>query len=228
MNLKKLLLTSLLISISITAFSQHRRGSRVNFKDSGKKEKPISANYDDVERVVEIGIISAYQFGGKFYSYYAGTYGDVTISDGTAYGITASFPVKWNTRAELSFQNQETSLSGWGIEGKHEAAIRYYQLGVVKEFPKGKMIPYGAFSLGAVELNFDEDNGYDTWKFAITLGGGLKYYFNRFIGIKLEAKMLVPISYGGLYIGTGGSGVSAGSTTIQGYVGGGLTFALTR
>ncbi len=40
--------------------------------------------------------------------------------------------------------------------------------------------------------------------------------------------MLVPISYGGLYIGTGGSGVSAGSTTIQGYVGGGLTFALTR
>ncbi|MBE9487762.1 MAG: hypothetical protein IMY73_01120, partial [Bacteroidetes bacterium] len=62
----------------------------------------------------------------------------------------------------------------------------------------------------------------------VTLGGGIKYYFTPKLGLKLEARMMAPIAYGGLYIGTGGSGVSASSVTLQGYIGGGATFALTR
>ena len=231
MKTKLLFVTVILLSISTSMFSQHRRGSQVRFKDSGKSEKEVMkdayARKDNPERLIEIGATYNYQFGGRFYAYDFGSYKEVKVSDSDSYGITVSFPSKYNPRVELGFFNQETTISG-GRYGREDVAIRYYQIGIVKEMPKGNMIPYGTFSMGAVELNPKENNYSDAWKFAMTLGGGLKYYFTKNIGLKIEGRMMVPIAYGGLYIGTGGSGASVSSTTLQGYIGGGATFALTR
>ncbi|MCK5781779.1 MAG: hypothetical protein KAH10_04280 [Flavobacteriales bacterium] len=227
--LKKLLGLLILLSLSITSYSQHRRGSQVNFKESGKKQEPLSKQFETKERLLEVGLIASYQFGGKFYAYTNNFVEEIRISDGTSYGITASIASKWNTRVELAFSWQETSMYGNGTSDWREGvSIRYYQIGVIKEMPNGKIIPYGTISMGAVQIDSENDRYSDEWKFAITLGGGLKYYLTDAIGIKLEARMMAPISYGGLYLGTGGSGVSAGSATMQGYFGGGLTFALAR
>ncbi len=229
MKTKLLLVTAIILGISTSMFAQHRRGTQVKFKNSTKSDKELikeSFEAESPERLIEIGATYNYQFGGKFYYYYSG-YRELRVSDSDSYGITASFPAKWNTRLELSFFNQNTTLSGNYDFGSKDIAIRYYQIGVVKELPKGNLIPYGVFSLGAVELN--PDNDYDTlWKFALTLGGGLKYYLTKNVGIKIEGRMMVPIAYGGLYFGTGGSGVSTSSATLQGYIGAGATFALTR
>jgi opacity protein-like surface antigen len=230
MKTKLLFLASLMLGITTATFAQHRRGTQVRFKDSGKSDKEVlkdSYSVSPPDRVLEIGATYNYQFGGKFY-YYLNGYRDLRVSDSESYGISLSVPTqKWNTRLELSFNNQQTTISGDSY-GRTDIAIRYYQIGVVKEIPKGNIIPYGAFSIGAVELNPDDKQYDEIWKFALTLGGGLKYYFNKNIGIKLEGRMMIPIAYGGLYFGTGGSGVSASSATVQGYIGGGLTFALTR
>ena len=233
MKNKITLIAILIFSISITAFSQHRRGSKVNFKSSGKSEKEVMkeayAKNNNPERLVELGYTYNYQFGGKTYAYYnTGGYSEIEVSDSDSHAFTLSVPAKWNTRLELYFSNQNTSLHGDRKFDPLDVAIRYYQIGVIKEIPKGKLIPYGAFSLGAVEINTSGNSYDDVWKFAISLGGGLKYYFNPRLGLKLEARMLAPIAYGGLYIGTGGSGVSASSATLQGYIGGGATFAITR
>ena len=231
MNSKKILGLLLLLTISISSYSQHRRGAEVNFKESGKEDEKPSSSTEFVtpDRLIEIGVIGAYQFGGKFYSYSNGFAEEIKMSDATSYGITASIESKYNTRVELAFSWQTTSMYGYGTsDWSEDVAIRYYQIGVIKEIPRGKLIPYGTFSMGAVEIASKGDLNFDEWKFALTLGGGLKYYLTKSIGIKLEARMLVPISYGGLYIGTGGSGTSVGSTTVQGYIGGGITFALVR
>lgn len=231
MKTKLLFVTVILLSISTSMFSQHRRGSTVRFKDQGKSDKEVMkdayAKNDHPERVIELGYTYNYQFGGKTYAYTtAGRYTELKVSDSDSHAFSLSIPTKWNTRLELAFFNQNTQVSGDYSFGTEDIAVRYYQIGVVKEMPKGNIIPYGAFSLGAVEVN--PTNGDDVWKFAITLGGGLKYYFTKNIGLKLEARMMVPIAYGGIYIGTGGSGASANSVTLQGYIGGGVTFALTR
>ncbi len=229
MKLKLLFTALILMSFSTSIFSQHRRGSTVRFKDSGKTDKQImkeSYSNETPERIVEISATYNYQFGGKFY-YYVNGYKELRVSDSDSYGINLSFPSKWNTRVELAFFNQGTTVSGDRDFGREDISVRYYQIGVVKEMPKGNLIPYGTFSVGAVELNPDGQYD-DIWKFALTLGGGMKYYFTKNIGLKLEARMLVPIAYGGLYFGTGGSGVSASSATVQGYIGAGATFALTR
>lgn len=232
MKTKLLLVTVILLSMSTSMLAQHRRGSQVRFKDSGKSEKEVIkesfANNDNPERMMEVGLTYNYQFGGKFY-YYQNGYKELRVSDSDSYGITMSFPTnKWNTRLELSFFNQDTQISGDHGFGTEDLAVRYYQIGVVKEMPKGNIIPYGAFSMGAIELNPRGSGHDDVWKFALTLGGGVKYYFTKNIGLKIEGRMMVPIAYGGLYFGTSGSGASASATTLQAYIGGGLTFALTR
>ena len=231
MKTKLLLTTILLFSLTVT-FAQHRRGSQVRFKDSGKSDKEVlkeSFSNNAPERIIELGYTYNYQFGGKTYAYTTlGGYSELNVSDSDSHAFTLSVPSKWNTRVELYFSNQNTSISGDHDFGTLDIAVRYYQIGVVKELPKGKFIPYGAFSLGAVEVNPSGNSYDDVWKFAITVGGGMKYYFTKNIGLKLEARMMAPIAYGGIYLGTGGSGVSASSVTLQGYVGGGVTFALTR
>jgi len=231
MKTKLLFVIVILLSVSTSIFAQHRRGTQVKFKNSGKTEKQKikeSFGNETPERVVELGYTYNYQFGGKTYAYYSTGYSEIRVSDSDSHAFTLSVPAKWNTRLELYFSNQNTSLSGNRDFGNLDVAVRYYQIGVVKEIPKGKLIPYGAFSLGAVEINPSGSSYDDVWKFAVTLGGGLKYYFTPKIGLKLEARMMAPIAYGGLYIGTGGSGASVSSVTLQGYIGGGVTFALTR
>ena len=232
MKTKLLLAIVILLSVSTSMFAQHRRGSQVRFKDSGKSEKEVMkekyAKNDNPERLVELGYTYNYQFGGKTYAYYTGGYSEIKVSDSDSHAFTLSVPAKWNTRLEFYFSNQSTNLYGDRKFDPLNVAIRYYQIGVVKEIPKGKLIPYGAFSLGAVEINTSGSDYDDVWKFAITLGGGLKYYFTPKLGLKLEARIMAPMAYGGLYIGTGGSGASVSSATLQGYIGGGATFALTR
>ena len=231
MKTKLLLVTVILLSVSTSMFSQHRRGTQARFKDSGKSDKEVMKEKyknEAPERLLELGYTYNYQFGGKTYAYYNTGYSEIQVSDSDSHAFTLSVPAKWNTRLELYFSNQNTSLTGDRDFGTLDVAVRYYQIGVVKEIPKGKLIPYGAFTLGAVEINASGDNYDEVWKFAVTLGGGIKYYFTPKLGLKLQARMMAPIAYGGLYLGTGGSGVSASSVTLQGYIGGGVTFALTR
>jgi len=46
------------------------------------------------------------------------------------------------------------------------------------------------------------------WSFAGTLGLGAKVYLNDKLGIRLQARMDLPLRFSGLWIGTGGGGAS--------------------
>ncbi len=48
------------------------------------------------------------------------------------------------------------------------------------------------------------------------------------IGLNLQGNVFFPVNYGGYYIGTGGAGVSAGSTLILGGFSGGLVFRFDK
>ncbi|MCK5908271.1 MAG: hypothetical protein KAG37_11790, partial [Flavobacteriales bacterium] len=137
MKTKLLFVTAILLSISTSMFAQHRRGSQVKFKDSGKSDKEVikeSYANESPERLVELGYTYNYQFGGKTYAYYNTGYSEIQVSDSDSHAFTLSVPAKWNTRLELYFSNQSTQLSGDRNFGTDlDVAIRYYQIGVVKE-----------------------------------------------------------------------------------------------
>ena len=104
---------------------------------------------------------------------------------------------------------------------------------IVNEFcisiSEGVVRPYGTGSMGAAIFSDREGLESDRWRFSIGLGGGLKLFPTERIGFRLQARMLVPMYFNGIWfgVGTGGGsgGVSTSSSIVQGDFTGGLILA---
>jgi hypothetical protein len=110
--------------------------------------------------------------------------------------------------------------------------MNYLQIGSVNELhlSNESVRPYGTATLGASWIHPKAENTSDKWLFTFALGAGIKYFFNDRIGIRIQARMLLPLVYNGtyFYIGTSGSGVGVSSTAaiVQGDFTGGLIIVL--
>jgi len=111
--------------------------------------------------------------------------------------------------------------------------VHYFQLGVIKGAVLDKIEPYGMFTLGASWFHANELNGDDigdVTRFAIALGGGIKIMPSEKFGIKIQARMLMPLYFAGvgLWAGSGGGGVTVGASVpiIQGDITAGIVLRL--
>ncbi len=180
----------------------------------------------------EISPLVGYQFGGKFRMYE----GELKIQDEMNYGLAFSTEMAQDTRLEFIWTSMQTSADfkpyyGYGyLEGGFDLNINYYQIGGVREFPSGgAVVPFGEFTMGAVQFTPSDANVQESWRFSIALGGGAKFWLSDRIGIRLQGRLLMPLYFQGvsIYAGTGGSGmgVGAGVPIIQGDFMAGLIFA---
>ncbi len=180
----------------------------------------------------ELTPMIGYQFGGKLRMYE----GDLKVKDQMNYGLAASTELAPDTRLEFMWTSMQTSADFrpyYGYEflrGSFNLNINYYQIGGVREFPKGgAVVPFGEFTLGAVQFTPSDVNIAETWRFSVALGGGAKFWLSDRIGIRLQGRLLMPLYFQGvsLYAGTGGSGmgVGAGVPILQGDFLAGLIFA---
>jgi hypothetical protein len=82
--------------------------------------------------------------------------------------------------------------------------------------------------VGLSELNFESNAIDDDYRMAVTFGGGLKYLLgdSKKLGIRMQARMIMPVYFAGtsFWLGTGGSGaaLTAGAVMIQGEASAGL------
>jgi hypothetical protein len=94
--------------------------------------------------------------------------------------------------------------------------IEYYQLGALydKRIAK-KTNAFGFFTGGVVRFSPVTPNYGDDYRFAITAGGGIKYFFTKTVGVRLQGRIKLPIYFsgGGIYLGSGGSGYYLGTGT---------------
>ena len=63
-------------------------------------------------------------------------------------------------------------------------------------------------------------------KFEFGFTGGAKYFFTDRIGIRLQAQLLIPIEWGGVYYSSGGSVFTTGGSLLQLNFTGGLIVRL--
>jgi len=160
--------------------------------------------------------------------------GDLNIKNGGNYGISFAYAIQPGIQVELWYNRLDTRLvlkdyATRVEEELFELGVNYFQLGGIYEAQK---LEHGAlfttFSLGATLFSpksgsyIIDDIEYiaeDDWRFSIALGGGLKHYLSDKIGLRIQLRLMMPIYWGGggLYFGTGGSGVSlgAGTTLVQ-------------
>jgi opacity protein-like surface antigen len=154
------------------------------------------------------------------------------------FGVGLGYETPYGVVAELSYMRFSSILSQNGgiqdIITDQPINVEYYQLGFQKAFQEGDtFVPYGLFSLGASRFNPTEQRD-DAWRFAVNLGVGIKYFFTEKVGIKLQARMLMPLYFGGIGfgcgIGTGGAncggGATFGSEILQGDFTGGVVLRI--
>jgi hypothetical protein len=159
--------------------------------------------------------------------------GELHVEDGMNFGGALSANLGAGRYAEFSYNHLESSLEiqgGLYNEFLTDMAVDYYSFGVLQELkPDEKATPYGLFSLGWVNYRPLESNYSSENKMHVSLAGGVKIRASERIGIRLQARLLMPLYYAGTYFtfGTGGAGYSMGGGIkgVQGDFTGGLFFS---
>lgn len=160
------------------------------------------------------------------------------IDGGGNYGVGLGYTTPYGIVAEFSYMRYSSEIYQEGgiidIVERQPINVEYYQLGVMKPLMEGStFIPYGAFSLGAARFDPTLETK-DAWRFAVTGAVGMKYFFTETVGIKVQARLLLPLYFAGVGIGCGigtggsscGGGAGFGSEIIQGDFTGGVVLRL--
>lgn len=181
---------------------------------------------------LEIMPYMSYQWGGKLNFYE----GDMRIQSSENYGIALNYTIPRGTILQLEYFNQSTNIDVrlyeelGGTYQSYPVSMSWIQVGGLQGFDFYPLVPFAGITLGAMNFNPRTNELQDSWKFAVTGQIGLKYYFTERIGIRIHARLLMPIQWSGMgvSIGTGGlgAGINMGSYIFQGDIGGGLIFNL--
>jgi hypothetical protein len=162
-------------------------------------------------------------FGGYMtYSSVPVREGDLKFDDGPNYGFGIDIGIQRGVFVELNYTQNQTSVRLQRFNGPTEQLFdmntHYFQIGAQYEFkksPKQKAFPYTLATLGATLFDAKDASLTDEWRFSVAFGGGGKFYLSDKIGLRLQARMLIPMTFsgGGMWCGTGGCGAAIGAWT---------------
>lgn len=184
---------------------------------------PLASNAQKFEITPQYG----YQIGAKYHFY--GGY--VKMTDSDQFGVTLNMKVNRDVEAEFIWAQQNATIRIEDyIYNPDEVeltsiTVNHYQIGGIHPFAYDGVIPFAGASLGWSTFSPDNNFYASNTKFSIGVSGGMKYFMSDRIGIRLQGQLLMPIQWGGVYIGSGGSSVSTGGSLMLLNFSGGLIFA---
>ena len=169
-----------------------------------------------------------YQIGSKW-NYYGG-YVKLKASD--QFGITLDATINDDVQAEFIWVQQNTVVDVQDIvlypkeKDVTDVTVNHYQFGAIHTIGYSDTVPFIGGSAGWSTFNPADSAFSSTTKFSFGISGGVKHFFSDHIGVRLQAQLLVPVDWGGVYIGSGGGGVTAGGSLVQLNFSGGLVIAI--
>jgi opacity protein-like surface antigen len=112
---------------------------------------------------------------------------DLKVDKGSGYGVTLDLPLSRNFQIELLAHNQSTNLRfDEGLFGGDVALadidIAYYHVGILFQGGNSQVNPYFVASAGITRLAPDVPQASSEERFSMSLGGGVKVFFNENIG----------------------------------------------
>ena len=171
----------------------------------------------------EIGGFYGISFNSQIRTYY----GQFKVDNQANYGGQLSIALSSETFVELGYNRTDTKVQYWNPRGTSQpfpVSIEYFQVGGLQQVDLGSdvIVPFGLVSLGAtrfniterVDLEGDGSNYYsgDAWAFSASIAGGAKIFLHERIGLRLQARLGMPMLFNGLYLGVGTGGVSSGAS----------------
>ena len=170
---------------------------------------------------VEVVPYAGYMFSGNLNT----LDGEIKIDNGVNYGIIFDARFDEDVIVELMYNRLETGIQIIEepfdtVKSAFDVSIEYFQGGAQFEMEKGEFRPFGAFTLGATLFNPVNEDINSEWRFSFTVGGGIKYYFLKNIGVRLQWRFLIPVYFSGgaLFCSNEGCGaVISGSAFLLQY-----------
>ena len=166
----------------------------------------------------------------------------LVVDDAQVFGVGIGSEVVPGSFAELRWIYSDPYMRASGnslLNGSEKFRVQshYFQLGGLRQVQRGRTAFFGGATIGAAlyqpsSLVLSSGKTYsfsDTWRFAFTLGLGFKVDLNSKLALRFDANVAAPVlfSSGGLYVGSGGAGltVSGGVPIWQWNFMGGLAFS---
>jgi opacity protein-like surface antigen len=191
---------------------------------------PVAAQAQEIpEHRYELGANAGYSWTFSREVIYNNFGGSVDVKDAAHYGGTLDAYVQHGKAVRLMYQRQDSKLTfqprGLPKADVADVAIEYFQLGGLAGTPKGTILPYGMFTLGATRLSYSNIDADDNWRFSMILGFGVKKYMGQKLGLQVEGQ--IPYTWidasGSVACGSFGCISTVGGTGVgQANVGGGL------
>ena len=149
--------------------------------------------------------------------------GNVIIDGAVDYGGTIDYFIRPGYAVELLYAyvptqaRFESFVPGVASSDSAGLGLHWIQIGGHVSRPYGRIEPFGALTAGMViihpsALRFQDGTSYsgdDAVRFAFTAGLGVKVWITENVGLRFEARALVPVFFsgGGFWVGTGGASV---------------------
>ena len=191
---------------------------------------PVAAQAQEIpEHRYELGANAGYSWTFSREVIYNNFGGSVDVKDAAHYGGTLDAYVQHGKAVRLMYQRQDSKLTfqprGLPKADVADVAIEYFQLGGLAGTPKGTILPYGMFTLGATRLSYSNIDADDNWRFSMILGFGVKKYMGQKLGLQVEGQ--IPYTWidasGSVACGSFGCISTVGGSGVgQANVGGGL------
>jgi len=176
------------------------------------------------QQKLQLNVLAGWGFGGSVRDVALGD--DRSLQAAAVYGGALDIRAGAGWNAELYYSRQQTQLAG-GAVAPFDVTLERYLLGIQEEKGDEKVRWFGTFWLGGTR--FIPGGGFDAaTKFTGGLGLGLKAFFTRNVGLRLEARGFYTVvkGEGGLACVNGQCLFAfSGNGLLQGDVGGGLILA---
>ncbi|MEN8201682.1 MAG: hypothetical protein ABFS28_03740 [Bacteroidota bacterium] len=169
---------------------------------------------------IELTGFGGFTFNSKIRTYY----GDYKVNDNPNYGGILSVGLAPDVFVELMYNRHDSKIRYAytpGIIQPLDMATEYYHVGGLTQIPvgSGNIKPFGAVSFGATRFYLKESYGNlysaSEWKMSAAVGVGTKILLGNALGIRLQARLGLPLDFNGLWIGTGGSGANFRVPMVQ-------------
>ena len=168
---------------------------------------------DTAAQQIELGGFYGYNLNTRVRTYW----GDYTMYNNPNYGGQLSVGMASDVFVELTYNRSDSQIKYYynNVEEPLDMSSEYFQIGGLRQvrLSSDAVLPFGSFSLGTTRFNLKEtkDSDFSTgdkWYFSIAVAAGAKILLGEALGIRLQARMGLPMGFNGLWIGTGGGGAS--------------------
>jgi hypothetical protein len=153
---------------------------------------PLCAPAEGEALSLEVTPSIGYRLGGEFEDETTGE--TVDLDEAPSYGLILSLNLDEHSQLELFWSHQETSLEDDGLFSGAailDLDVDYLHFGGTYIVDGELVRPFVVASMGVTHMN-PEQGGFDSeTRFSAALGGGIRLFFTRHIGLRFEGRGFV-------------------------------------